>query len=190
MKKMFITIMICLSLFGVISMNTASATQSPCSKTIVNNYYNNPNFGNTGMLETAVNCSCDKIKDKGVKSNCNKMKSELASGSQYSDSMVRNQIGAEYRVTKIGNIDAKYVYGMKNLWHIVKAVLNVFIGVLLFILGFGFVYNITSLGMHSSNPQMRQMCIQKLGDVFATALFVGLIPLVFQFITSLITAIN
>lgn len=181
MKKIMIFIISVFSIFASSTMNVFAA-QEKCGGDILTYYAENGTIKQEN-IGRASGCTCDGI-DSKYKDSCGAMKSAMASGNiGYSI----NQIGTKYTViTKDTRNNAAYTMGLVSIVTIIKAVLNTIIGITLFLLGFGFLWNISKMGLHSSNPQVRQECLGKLGDIFGTALFLGAIPIIIQFVTGII----
>ena len=85
-----------------------------------------------------------------------------------------------------GKVTSEYQTNMNDLINLIESIINASVGVIIFILAFGFLWNVTQMGMYSSNPQQRVMCLKRLGDVFGTAFFIGCIPMIMKLLLGLI----
>lgn len=142
-------------------------------------------------LNQLTSCKCiDGIKEVNS-AYCKKAQDRIATG--YNSEEIKD-IGVVSSTFTMNNNttknDAAYNYSLAQLLALVKSILNVFIGITLFILGFSFLYNVSQLGLHSSSPQKRELTLNNLGGIFATAIYVGCIPVILQFVTSLISALS
>lgn len=177
-------ILICIFTFLVIAgLNTEQTNAYHyCSESEINTYKEG-----LKLPESLQTCVCDTYStNNDYLHKCKNMTMARASADnkvtvyKYNLEKINNETGAA----------TKYSEKMNELIDTIKGIINASIGVIIFILGFGFIWNITNLGISSSNPQQRQICIKKIGDVFATAMFIGMIPLIMELIVSIMMGVQ
>lgn len=97
-----------------------------------------------------------------------------------------------YKLSAVKNDDGSdtdetvYHQKMTELLGTVDDVINIAVGIIIFMLAGGFLWNLTQMGIHSSNPQQREIALSRLGDVFTTALFLGSIPMIYKIVVTLL----
>lgn len=178
-------ILICIFAFLVIAGLNIEQTNAYhyCSESEISTYQRGAK-----LSESLQTCVCDTYStNSDYLSKCKDMTMKRASANgntvkvyKYNLEKINNETGAA----------TKYSEKMNELIGTIKGIINASIGVIIFILGFGFIWNITNLGISSSNPQQRQICIKKIGDVFATAMFIGMIPLIMELIVSIMMGVQ
>lgn len=188
MKKSLFIILTTFSLITSINFFNAdkAAAMVYCDNSI--NFAQVINDGGKSLTQTQKDslytCACN---------NANTNYSQCKEAKKYLDS----EIGADtntvkvYRyqlATKTENGQTSTVYSKKinDLIDLIQSIINASVGVIIFILAFGFLYNVTQMGIYSSNPQQRVMCLKRLGDVFGTAFFIGCIPMIMKLLLGLI----
>lgn len=137
--------------------------------------------------EEFKSCACDVRSDS---SDCVKQKNNYTYNSSLDSGNSAARIYS-YKLQKVeGSETTTYSQKMTDLINLIKSIVNLATGVIIFLLGFGFVSNMISLGSASNNPQKRQEVIGKIGDIFATAVFIGAIPLITSVILSIVGGIG
>jgi hypothetical protein len=187
-KKIFVILFSFFSVFlfiGTINHSTVSAVKYCSPSTIANNKNGN---SSSDFSEEAKTCACDP---RASGSDCYNMKSRISSFYSNDNGNIAIKY-YKYPLKEGSGGSNTTVYGekMQGLISLIKNIINTAIGIIIFILGFGFVYNMINLGAASNNPQRRQEVIGKIGDIFATAMFIGMIPLITSICLSIVGSLN
>lgn len=193
MKKISIVLA---TIFAILMFVPLTVKATTCTGDIVNKFLGGQDLSMNQIIQLG-SCTCDKIPNDEMKEDCKDAQKKLNPQRNedgeiyYTYDFDFSKYGANYYSYVKPELNNKaYITGMRALIATVKAILSLIIGLIIFILGFGFLYNLNQMGLHSSNPQMRQECLGRIGDIFATAIFLGLIPAIMNAIVSMIQEIK
>lgn len=182
LKYIFITFGILTFGFIMRSALILNVSAASCSKSTVDAAVANPNNGTNA--NNVLKCTCKE--NSSFYNSCNSIQQTILYNKSLKD--IKGQTVTTWKfnlATDKATGQTKYYSKMNALISFIGNIVNAVIGIIIFILGGGFLWNVTQMGIHSNNAQKREECISRLGDVFATAMFLGLIPIIMQFLTSI-----
>lgn len=186
-RKIIYSLLAIMSIFSIILTNTRNVSAaSYCSAGDITTASSGNYDSYTNAQKT---CVCDNS-NTSTYSSCRTMKSNISKAQAEKNGNSSVKIYKYILKGDGGSGNSDYSKSMNKLIDTIKSLVSMGTGIIIFILGFGFVWNLVNLGAASNNPQQRQVAIQRLGDVFATALFIGLIPVIANIILNFMQGLS